>query len=358
MTSPTPRPRGRAGRSGRSTPAAAPRAREPPGRWPAARTRTCWPRDRRPGWRPGGSGTGTCRASPRRGGQLCTRDVPVPEGGVRGGQCLVERHPRRARHRRRPRHGRQPADVFVGKGHVAERDSSTACWLDLSVSRHRHLWFRRDGDALPPVVLRGTVFDQHPGQGARPTYRVIDPRAARTGPWPRARPTPGARRDGAWTRDVDRSRVPVSATPPSRSSARSARMPGLCRDPGPGATGRPQATRTGTRGRRPARGELGAAAPCTSEWLLLADLDDQLAEVAAGEQAAERLGSVLQPVDDVLAVAHRPVGHPAGHVAHEVAAVRLGNSPWMKPRTVRLLRSTRPMNPGSRSGPSGAEVAL
>jgi hypothetical protein len=36
----------------------------------------------------------------------------------------------------------------------------------------------------------------------------------------------------------------------------------------------------------------------------------------------------------------------------------LTNSVWMNPRTVRLLLSTSPMKPGSRSGPAGADEAL
>src|SRR4051794_29389028 len=109
--------------------------------------------------------------------------------------------------------------------------------------------------------------------------------------------------------------------PPRHARASTTSMPAPCRIVCFGANAHPQAIRTCS---SPARGPKRAlrGPSCTFEWpptrlpgRVVADLHEHLAEVAAGEHAAERLGGVLQSDDDVLAVAHRPVGDPPGHVA-------------------------------------------
>src|SRR2546426_11179441 len=51
---------------------------------------------------------------------------------------------------------------------------------------------------------------------------------------------------------------------------------------------------------------------------ILADLDEHLAEVLAAEQADERLGRLLEALDDVLAVLQLALAQPARAVGEEL----------------------------------------
>jgi hypothetical protein len=96
-----------------------------------------------------------------------------------------------------------------------------------------------------------------------------------------------------------------------------------------------------------------------NDWTLDALSDDLLAHLAYEEsQPAERRGCVLQPLDDVLPVAHGAVGDPTGHLAEEVALVRSDELRLDEPADRRALPQHQPHEARSRSGPAGADEAL
>src|SRR5699024_5129678 len=88
---------------------------------------------------------------------------------------------------------------------------------------------------------------------------------------------------------------------------------------GPSTTSRERSTRRGKSRRTSDRTD---GRPVSGS--LLRDAHHELAEVAPLEHADERGRGILQPVDDVLAVAHPPVAHPLRHVHPEVRVPLFG----------------------------------